>query len=364
MKIVIFAGGVGTRLWPLSRINTPKQFEKIIGDKSTLQETIDRLTPEFNPSDMYVATGVAYKKIVYEQLPQIPKDNFIFEPDMRDVGPAIGLSSMLLEKKFPNEPLAILWSDHLVRNTSIFRDSLHLGESIINKKKADFVFIGQKPRFANQNIGWIKLGRLIEGEVNNDETITLYQFAKLRYRPKLTDAVDFFKDKNYVWNLGYFVTTPRFLTALFKTYVPEMYEPLMAVRETWGSETFPKKLASVYSKLEKISFDDAILTKLLPNNILVISADLGWSDVGAWEALKEALSKTEDENVTKGKVMLEDSKDCLVFNYTEQLSVGIDLNEILIINTGDVLLVCPKKSVPKIKKLVESLAGTSNEHLT
>src|SRR5579859_2210941 len=105
MKIVIFAGGVGTRLWPLSRKNTPKQFEKIIGDKSTLQQTVERLHPEFKPEDIYIATGIRYKNIVTKQLPQIPSENFIFEPEMRDVGPAIGLVAALLNKQFPNEPL-------------------------------------------------------------------------------------------------------------------------------------------------------------------------------------------------------------------------------------------------------------------
>src|SRR3989344_1428562 len=116
MKVVIFAGGVGTRLWPLSRKNTPKQFGKLIGDKSTLQEAVARLQPEFNPKDIYVATGKRYQDIVTTQLPKIPRENFIFEPEMRDVGPAIGLVSFLLAQKFPNEPFAILWSDHMVKN--------------------------------------------------------------------------------------------------------------------------------------------------------------------------------------------------------------------------------------------------------
>src|SRR5689334_19843359 len=113
MKIVIFAGGVGSRLWPLSRKNSPKQFGKIIGEQSTLQQTVDRLLPSFAPSDIYIATGKQYKKTVIEQLPQIPQENFIFEPTMRDVGPALGLVANLLNKKFSNEPIAILWSDHL-----------------------------------------------------------------------------------------------------------------------------------------------------------------------------------------------------------------------------------------------------------
>lgn len=353
MKIVIFAGGVGTRLWPLSRQKTPKQFEKIIGEKSTLQETVDRLLPAFSPSEIFIATGSRYEKIVEEQLAQIPKENFIFEPSMRDVGPAIGLATLLLQKRYKNEPMAILWSDHLVKNDEVFRRALLHAESMVKRGEADYVFIAQKPRFANQNIGWIELG----GKVEEKDGVVVYHFKKLRYRPKLVDAQAFFEDENFVWNLGYFVTTPSFLAELFEQFLPEMYEKLKEVSDD-------STLERIYPTLEKVSFDDAILEKLKTERIFVISADLGWSDVGAWEALKEALSQSEEENVTKGNLMLEDCKDCLVFNYTPQLTVGIDLEEMLVINTHDVVLVCPKSSVPKIKKLVESLSGTPNERLT
>lgn len=360
MKIVIFAGGVGTRLWPVSRKKTPKQFEKILGDKSTLQQTVDRLMPEFSSSDIYIATGKHYEDLVREQLPQLPKNNFIFEPEMRDVGPAIGLVSVILEKHFKDEPLAILWSDHLVKNNVAFKKVLKLAEDIVKDKKSDFIFIAQKPRFANQNMGWIELGSKVEER----EGINIYSFKKLRYRPKLEEAKAFFENKDFVWNLGYFVTTPNYLTSLYKYYAEAMYEKLLLLQESWGQNDYEEKLLAIYPQLEKISFDDLILVKIPENNFLVISEDLGWSDVGAWEALKEALSSSIEENVTKGDVLLESSRDSLVFNYNKQLVVGIDVSEMLVVNTKDVLLICPKTSVPKIKKLVENLAGTPHEHLT
>ena len=138
----------------------------------------------------------------------------------------------------------------------------------------------------------------------------------------------------------------------------------MKISQTVGTDNFDKTVETVYPTLEKISFDNAILEKIDPKYVSVIASDLGWSDVGAWEALKEALEKASDENVTKGKVLINDSSDNLVFNYTDQLVVGIDLKKMLVINTDDVLLVCSKNSVPKIKKLVEKLENTPNEHLT
>ncbi|MEK7571696.1 MAG: sugar phosphate nucleotidyltransferase [Patescibacteria group bacterium] len=362
MKIVIFAGGVGTRLWPLSRKNSPKQFGKMIGDKSTLQQTISRLLPEFPAEDIYIATGKRYESIVREQLPFIPAENFIFEPTMRDVGPAIGLSAYLLAKKFPDEPVAILWSDHMVKHEETFRKMLLLAEKQISSQKAKFLFIAQKPRFANQNLGWIALGKKAE-DIEGEHHEALYNFHRLIYRPKLTEAHEFFEDKKYVWNLGYFVTTPRFLTSLFEQYAPEISEGLNKIQDAYQTEDFAKVLDEVYPTLEKISFDDAILVKLPPQGLQVISVDLGWSDVGAWDALKEALTDSIEENITHGNVMIENSTDSLVFNYSEKLCIGIDLAETLVIETDDVLLVCPKTSVPKIKKFVERLNGTEYEHL-
>ena len=143
-----------------------------------------------------------------------------------------------------------------------------------------------------------------------------------------------------------------------------MFKCIIEIQKSVGTSDYEQVLQKVYPTFEKISFDNAILEKIDHGHVFVIAADLGWSDVGAWEALKEALQETTNENVTKGKVLVEDSLDNLVFNYTDQMVVGIDLQKMIVINTDDVLLICPKDSVPKIKKLVESLSSTPNENLT
>lgn len=360
MKVVIFAGGVGTRLWPLSRKNTPKQFEKIVGDKSMLQIAVGKLFPEFKWEDVYISTGKNYKELVSAQLPQLPQDNIIIEPEMRDVGPAVGLITSIFVKKNPDEPVALLWgSDHLVKEEQLFREVLRAAEKLVLKDPEKIIFIGQKPRFASQNLGYIEFGKQIE-EIDG---VPVFSFSGFKYRPHLSLAEKFLKDGHHAWNLGYFVITPRFLWKLFEEFSPELFRKLKRINEAYKTADYEKVLLEVYPSIEKISFDNAILEKLDPKQAKVLSVDIGWSDIGAWEALKEALSEKEDENVTKGKVMLEDSSDTLVFNFTNQLTVGIDLEKMLVINTEDVVLVCPKDSVPKIKKLVESLTGTENEHL-
>lgn len=360
MKIVIFAGGVGTRLWPLSRINTPKQFEKIVGNKSTLQLAVERLLPDFKLEDIFIATGKRYETIIYSQLPNLPKENLILEPEMRDIGPAVGFAMTVLAKKYIDTPTAVIWSDHFVKKDRRFREVLAFAEKLVQKKKSSIVFIGQRARFANQNLGWTELGK----EIRSVRGTKIFQFKRHIYRPTLEEAQRFLESGKFAWYPGYFVSTPRFILEQYKKFVPKIWKGLVQIRQALGTPNFESVVQRIYPTLDKVSFDNAILEKLDPESAYVLAADLGWSDVGAWEALKEALEVASDENVTRGKVLIEDCEDNLVFNYTDQLIVGIDLEKLIVINTDDVLLICHKSSVPKIKKLVESFAGTAHERFT
>jgi len=361
MKIVVFAGGVGSRLWPLSRKNSPKQFGKIIADRSMLQIAVHKLQPDFKWGDIYISTGKQYEALIKKQLPELPAKNIIVEPEMRDVGPAVGLVVARLAKTNPDEPMILLWgSDHLVKEEAKFREILKAAEGLVKQDPKKIIFIGQQPRFGNQNVGYIEFGK----EVKKVNGTSVHSFKSFKYAPPLKTAEKFASDNHHAWNLGYFATTPGYLWQLFAEHSPELFAKLDLISKAYGSKDYQKVLDKVYPTLEKISFDHAILEKMPTSAGLVISADIGWSDIGAWEAMKEALSDTVDANVTKGKIMLEDSRDTIAHNETEQLVVGIDLDGLVVVNTDDVVLICPKASVPKIKKFVASLKDTENEHLT
>ncbi|MEK7141637.1 MAG: sugar phosphate nucleotidyltransferase, partial [Patescibacteria group bacterium] len=173
MNAVIFAGGVGTRLWPLSRKKSPKQFEKIIGNKSTLQLAADRLQPDFSWENVYVSTGRAYLPIVQAQLTKLPPHHVVGEPEVRDVGPAVGLMTAILAKTNPDEPMVILWSDHLVRKEALFRKILRAAGEIIASDPGKIIFVAQKPRFASENLGWISYGK----QVRRVEDIAFHTFV-------------------------------------------------------------------------------------------------------------------------------------------------------------------------------------------
>lgn len=360
MKAVIFAGGVGTRLWPLSRKKSPKQFEKIIGDKSTLQLAAQRLQPDFSWEDVYISTGAAYVDIVREQLPNVAHNHVIGEPEVRDVGPAVGLVTAILARESPDEPMVILWSDHLVKKEAVFRSLLTAAGEVVKENPDKIAFIGQKPRFASENLGWISYG----AKVLEKNGIPFHAFVDFQYRPDAATAKKYFESGHHAWNLGYFVVTPAFLWKQYEAFVPNLTKGLSEIAASWGTQTFEKKLAEIYPTLEKINFDNAILEKLNAKDALVVSENIEWSDIGAWEALKEALEESEDTNVTQGNVIVRDTKNSLIYNYTKQMLVTIDCDDMLIVSTDDVVMVCKKGSVPKIKKLVEGMNGTEHDHLT
>ncbi|MCX7880935.1 MAG: sugar phosphate nucleotidyltransferase [Patescibacteria group bacterium] len=360
MKIVIFIGGAGTRLWPLSRKKNPKQFEKIIGNKSTAQLTIERLLPDFKKEDIYISTNAIYEKIVRTQLPQIPKSNFIFEPEKKDVGPAIALVAGIFTRLYSKEPMLILWGDHFIKNSKIFKKAIKTGINWIRNDPQKIIFLANRPRFASVNLGYIHLGK----EIKKFNDLSVFSFEGFKYRPDKETAEEYLKSKKYAWNLGYFITTPNFIYKAYQRFAPNIYNNTEKILRFYGKKEYDSVLKKEYSKVESINFDNAILENLDKREALVISGEMGWSDLGAWEAVKEALEGSSLENVIKGNVYLEEVRDSLVYNLEEKkLVVGLDLNEMIIVNTKDALLVTKKMAVNKLQKLVKNLEKSQYKEL-
>lgn len=360
LRVVIFAGGVGTRMWPLSRKATPKQFEKIIDDKSTLQLAVERIRPEVPFANIYISTGMQYVDIIKAQLPEVPTQNIIGEPEMRDVAAAVGYLMAILAKSDPTGPVAILWSDHLMSNVAGFKDVLQSGAEYINQNKQGFVFLGQKPRFANQNLGWIQHGEKIS-QIGN---FAVHKFISWHYRPELKTAETYFASSDHTWNPGYFIVGPKYALDQYARFAPKMSEGLIKLQTSYGTPEHQDQLSTIYPAFEKISFDDAILSKIDPSQAVVLPVDLGWSDVGTWEALKEALVAKKTDNLTKGKVVAYQTSDSVVYNYTDQLVTTVDVKDMVVVVTPDVVMVVPQSSIPNVKKMLATFDGTENEQYT
>lgn len=358
MRVVIFAGGSGRRLWPISRQSSPKQFEPIVGEESTLQLAARRVAPVYGYENIYVATNERYKEIIHRQLPKLPLANIILEPARRDLGPAVGLAMAHLSRVNEVDPVSILWSDNLIENEEALVDLLNVAKSLIIEDKAKIVFIGETPRFPNENLGWIGLGAEI-GQVTHTP---YYAFKSLTYRPPLERTREIFKQGTHVWNTGFFVTTPAYIRSLYKEHSPDMWEQLCEIEKSIGTHTYEAILSETYPAMPAISFDDAILTHLDPADAVVLHSDMGWSDPGTLYALKETLNPVKNENVTKGLVIDADTRDSLIYNYeSSKLVVAVGLEGMIVVNTEDAILVVHKDQIPLVKKVIDRLQGTELE---
>jgi len=346
MKIVIFAGGAGTRLWPLSRRNSPKQFEKFKDNKSTLQMAVERVLG-FGQENIYISTNAKYVPLVEEQIREIEPVHIFSEPAKRDLAAAVCLTLVRLKKAGVNGPVAILWADHFMDRPEEFRAALKKGETLVEENPERIIFFGEKPRYPNHNLGWIHFGTQINGNV--------HEFLEWKYRPELGECVEMFESGEWLWNPGYFIFDIDFIISLYEKLMPEMLYSIIQMVEN------NELLELEYQNLPAVSFDNAIVEKIDPTQAVVLKVDMGWSDPGTLYALKEALVKSGEEHYTKGKVVLQDSKDCFVFSDEEKLVAGVGLEGMIIVNTKDALLVCHKDNVPSIKDLLKKMEDEGQE---
>ncbi len=337
MKIVIFAGGIGTRLWPLSRENSPKQFDKIFFGKSTIQLAVERVAKTFGIENIFIQTVERYRDIIKDQIPELPTKNIFIEPFRKDLGAAVCMSVIKLKEAGHEGPMAILWADHLMNKPKDFVKAINSGKELINMDRNRFVFMAEKPRFANNNLGWIDVGERID-EINGDD---YYSFRGWKYRPPQDECNEMFGSGKFFWNPGYFITSIEFLHEQYQKLAPKIYDCVSNGR---------------YDEAPVEHFDTAIIEKVDLSNAVVLKTDMGWSDPGTLYALKEALEKSKDENVTQGKVVHIDTSDCLLFNMEKKKLIGlVGLNGMVVVNTEDALIVVPKSEVVKVTKLLSKI---------
>ncbi|OGH64666.1 MAG: hypothetical protein A2821_04415 [Candidatus Magasanikbacteria bacterium RIFCSPHIGHO2_01_FULL_41_23] len=347
MNILIFAGGAGTRLWPLSRKNSPKQFGFFKDGQSTLQMTMTRVN-NFGRENIFIITNEQYKDLVKKQIPEIVEDHILTEPCRRDLAAAVGLTLVRLKKSGATGSAAIIWSDHFVDHPQEFESVLNRAEELVSADPTKIIFFGEKPRFANHNLGWIKLG---EQSVGNYRS-----FAGWKYRPEKSLCDTMFASGEWLWNPGYFVFDLDTMIKWYQDFQPELWRNL----EIMASDEVT--LNREYKNLPTLSFDEAIIEHLSLSDAVVMPVNLGWSDPGTLYALKEALSPKQEDNFLSGNILVKKTRDSLVYNEESQKKVvTIGLAGIVVVNTPDALLVCHKDFVPEIKNVLKELEDAGEE---
>ena len=349
MKAVILAGGTGTRLWPLSRQKKPKQFQKLVSNRTLFQEAVARLN-FLNPKDIYVALNQENLAEVRRQAPKIPRRNLIVEPALRDTASCIGLAAVHLHQKFPDETMAVIYADHLIQNTKEFQQKLKIAAKLAQAKNT-LNIIEVKAKFPNVHLGYVKIGKMLT-EKNN---VKIYSFKKFVEKPNLKTAQKFAKDFHYLWNTGYYVWRIDQILKQYQKYLPQTYRRLKTIQRSLGTKQEKTVIAREYPKLQKISIDYAIMEKVDPKLVRIIPADLGWSDIGSFEALHNELTQNPKDNLVKGKFIGLENQNNLIYNFGPQTIAGLGLKNLTIINTPDAILICPKNRGQEIKKLVEKM---------
>jgi mannose-1-phosphate guanylyltransferase len=353
-NIVVFCGGVGTRLWPLSRQEAPKQFQAIVGEESLLQNAVyGRLRPDFPWERIFISTGARYFDQVKSQLPEIPEENFILEPEMRDTAAAVGYAMLRVMAKRPGEPAAVLWQDHLVRNAGLFKKVLSRAAAIVASGQKPMVYLGVPPRYPSVNLGYIEIGRVIE----QGEGWKVSAFAGFTEKPDREKAKVFLKGGKHLWNPGYFVCDPGFLLQKFAEQRDRynLYDGLMTIKKALGTDREAEVVRKVFADIDKEAIDYVVHERMGSDEALVISADFGWSDIGEWRALKEALEENPRDNIVKGEHLGLDSEGCLIYGLGGRLVATVGLRETIVVDTEDVVLVCAADQAPRVKELVKSL---------
>lgn len=347
LKIALFCGGAGTRMWPLGRTAKPKQFQPLLANKSTFELTINRLLKGFSPSQIFPIVAREYVGYVAQQAPKIPLENIIIESETRDTFAAVGLTAAILDSKFGHCTVAALWSDHLIKNEKAFLASLQAAAAIaVNEHK--MVEIGVRPTYPATQLGYIKVGKMVK----TIDGMAVFEFLKQIEKPESEQAVDFTKSWEYLWHVGYAIWETDLMLGFYEKLQPETF----AILEKIGKSKNESQIAKLYADIPKISLDFAILEKLTPADRLVISADLGWADVGAWDVLKDELSQKPQALVTSGQVLDLNSTNCLIYETVEgKIVATAGLDGLIIVDTPDALLVLPKEKAGDVKKIVAKL---------
>jgi mannose-1-phosphate guanylyltransferase len=350
---IVFAGGAGQRLWPLSRRNSPKQFTPLFDSKSSIQLAVERLTRVVEPAHIFVGTNRDYASILREQLPTIPERNYILEPSRRDVAAAVALAFFTLEHDGVTGPVIFQWSDHYVSNAQALLDLFAAGEGLIASNTAGMAIIAQEPGSPNDNLGWIKLER----QSGDAAGVPFYSFGEWVYRPERARCAQMFESRQWVWNTGHFVTSVEFMTASFRARAPDLSEMIERIVSYRGTAQQNAKLDELYPQLAPRSFDDVILTQIPRDQAVVLKADLGWQDPGNLNSLKEALQTSADATVTRGPgdVVELETRDAFIYNGTDKPVAVMGVSSLIVVELPDVTLVIDKRSVRDLGTLLKEL---------
>lgn len=349
-KAVVLAGGQGARFWPISRVKKPKQFLSFTPSGSSLiSETVRRIEPLCGAENIWVATNDEQTSLVKEH---VPSAHIICEPCARNTAASLGLAAAYIHKVDADAVLVCLPSDHEVKDEAMLRKVLQDAADLAYNQDL-LVTIGVRPTFAHTGYGYI-----LRGAPLASGGFTVRRFYE---KPNQERANEYYESGNYFWNSGMFVWKARVLLQEIEEYMPAMYASLMAIQESIGTPKEREVLNEQFSAMESISIDFGVLEHA--RNCAVIPAEpFGWSDVGSWDVWAEYYKADKNNNLVEGDALLLDSRDCIVRSQGRLIAV-LGLDDLVVIDSGDALLVCPRDRVQDVRKVVQQLKEQGRNEL-
>ena len=347
MQALILAGGSGTRFWPLSRSRRPKQLLALEGELSLLQETVQRLDPLVPAENVWVCTHERLADAVRAQLPRVPTEQILCEPEGRNTAPAIGWSLISMPEARRREIVAVLPSDHRFGDPEGFRRTLECAARVAERDDR-VMTLGVRPRWAETGYGYLELGEALEGDEGAVEV------GRFREKPDADTAREYLEGGNHLWNAGIFVFRGTTLLSHLARFEPEIGKGLDAIARR------PEAVAELFPDLPSISIDYAVMERL--EDIATVPLDCGWSDLGSWEALTEIIPADADGNRRRGDTLAIEARDNLLFADQGQV-VALGVDGLIVVRTGDTVLVMPRERSQDVRAVVERLKADDRRDL-
>jgi mannose-1-phosphate guanylyltransferase len=346
---VIMAGGGGTRFWPRSRAARPKQFLSLVGERTLLQQALDRVEAQVPRERTWVITAGPHWARVHEQLPDVPREQIIGEPCGRDTAACAGLGAALVAHRDPEAIMLITPADHVIEPEAEFRRAIHVAVQMVEEHPAALVTVGIPPAYPATGYGYIHRGP----ELTRRQGLPVYRVRQFKEKPKREVAEEYVASGQYFWNSGIFVWKAQTILNALKEHAPPLFAALQKITAAWPTRDRDTVFQREYEGLTRVSIDLAVMEKA--KEVLVVQAPFRWDDVGTWRALERMQPQDADRNTVLARHLGLDTRDCLIVADENVLVTTIGVEHLLIVQDGDAILVADKRNEDAVKQLVERL---------